>query len=56
MNGIVKDAEKLFSNFAERHHLRIRKVPQDNIELMMLLPRQESLSFELTLGLQNYDN
>jgi len=55
MGGFVKDAEKLFLEFADKHHLMIEKITQDNIELMMSVPKQNGLSFELTPGLQNYD-
>ena len=55
MDGFVDDAETLFTYFANKHHLKIEKATQNNIELMMMLPKQSGLSFELTLGLQNYD-
>jgi hypothetical protein len=49
------DAEALFRDFASRHSLTIEKVDNPNVELLMRLPRQRGLSFELTLGLQNRD-
>ena len=49
------DAEALFRDFANRHSLAIEKVDNPNVELLMRLPRQMGLSFELTLGLQNRD-
>ncbi len=55
MGGFVDEAEMLFTNFADKHHLKIEKTTQNNIEFMMTLPKQSGLSFELTLGLQNYD-
>jgi hypothetical protein len=55
MQGRTAGAEGLFRAFASRHSLTIEKVDNPNIELLMRLPRQEGLSFELTLGLQNRD-
>jgi hypothetical protein len=49
------NAEALFRDFASRHSLTIEKVDNPNIELLMRLPRQRGLSFELTLGLENRD-
>ncbi len=49
------EAEALFRDFARRHSLTIEKAAPDNIELLMRVPRQRGLSFELTLGLQNGD-
>lgn len=48
-------AEAMFAGFARRHSLTIEKVEQDEIELLMRVPRQPGLSFELALGLQNAD-
>lgn len=55
MLSIEDEVEKLFRAFAAKHGLRIEKEEQDEIELLMTVPRQEGLSFELTLGLQNGD-
>jgi hypothetical protein len=49
------EAESLFRAFALRHKLKIYKVDQSNIELFMIIPKQDGLSFELSLGLQNLD-
>lgn len=51
----TQSAEKLFREFASKHGLQIEKEDQQNIELIMTVPRQDGLSFELTLGLQNLD-
>ena len=55
MLSIEDEVEKLFREFAAKHGLRIEKEEQDEIELLMTVPQQEGLSFELTLGLQNGD-
>ncbi|UPT63229.1 MAG: hypothetical protein M0D54_01275 [Hyphomonadaceae bacterium JAD_PAG50586_4] len=55
MQDHTPEAEALFRAFAERHSLTIRKVKEPNVELLMELPRQPGLSFDLTLGLQNAD-
>jgi hypothetical protein len=55
MRDYNSDAEALFRDFARRHDFLIEKVDEPNIELLMRLPRQSGLSFELTLGLQNHD-
>lgn len=49
------DAEALFRGFARRHSFVIEKVNEPDIELLMRVPQQPGLSFELTLGLQNKD-
>jgi hypothetical protein len=55
MKDYTDDAEALFRDFAARHSFTIEKITQRNVELLMRLPRQQGLSFELTLGLQNSD-
>ncbi|HEX9809024.1 MAG TPA: hypothetical protein VGC25_05405, partial [Alphaproteobacteria bacterium] len=55
MKDYTADAETLFREFAARHSFEIEKLDEPNVELMMRLPPQEGLSFELTLGLQNKD-
>jgi hypothetical protein len=55
MKDRTADAEALFRDFASRPSFTIEKVDNPNIELLMGLPRQGGLSFELTLGLQNRD-
>lgn len=49
------DAERLFRTFAARHALTIEKVDEPNVELLMRVPRQNGLSFELKLCCQNGD-
>ena len=49
------EAEALFRAVAKRHSLEIVKSNQSNIELLMTVPKQSGLSFDLTLGLQNLD-
>lgn len=49
------DAEALFRDFARRHSLAIEKLAGAPVELLMRMPPQPGLSFELTLGLQNGD-
>jgi hypothetical protein len=49
------EAEALFRAFAARHSLVIKKIESRDIELLMSVPEQSGLSFELTLGLQNKD-
>lgn len=49
------DAERLFRDFAARHGLVIKKVDEPNVELLMCVPVQKGLSFEITLGCQNGD-
>lgn len=51
----MREAEALFRAFAARHSLRIEKIEEPNIELLMSVPRQPGLSFDLELGLQNDD-
>lgn len=55
MFSFEDEVEKLFRSFAAKHGLRIEKEEQSEIELLMTVPRQEGLSFELNLGLQNSD-
>jgi hypothetical protein len=55
MTGHVSQAEALFREFAERHSFVIEKVREPNADLLMRVPRQPGLSFDLTLGLQNID-
>jgi len=55
MPDYTADAEALFRGFAKRHSLSIERINQPNIELLMRVPQQPGLSFELTLGLQNQD-
>jgi hypothetical protein len=55
MTGHASDAEALFRDFARRHSFAIERVDLPYDELVMRVPRQPGLSFELTLGLQNYD-
>lgn len=45
----------MFRDFAVRHRLAIEKIDQPNVELLMRVPRQECLSFEITLCCQNCD-
>lgn len=51
----TEDAESLFRRFAARHAFTIEKVDDPPIELLMRVPSQRGLSFDLTLGLQNRD-
>lgn len=51
----TKEAEDLFRSFAARHGLAIEKLDEPNVELLMRVPAQRRLDFELTLGLQNGD-
>ena len=55
MTDYTADAEALFRDFARRHAFAIEKMDEPNVELLMRVPRQPGLSFELTLGLQNKD-
>ena len=55
MVDYTADAEALFRDFARRHSFAIEKVDQPEVELLMRVPEQPGLSFELTLGLQNVD-
>ncbi|MFN0137441.1 MAG: hypothetical protein ACKVS9_15160 [Phycisphaerae bacterium] len=55
MMEYTADAEALFRNFARRHSFSIEKVNDPEVELLMRVPAQPGLSFELTLGLQNGD-
>src|SRR5262249_50018746 len=55
MEDHTADAEVLFRDFARRHSFTIERINQPNVELLMKVPQQEGLSFELTLGLQNGD-
>lgn len=55
LDSFEDDAETLFRAFASRHGLLIEKVEQKQVELLMTIPKQKGLSFELTLGLQNGD-
>jgi hypothetical protein len=48
-------AERLFRDFAARHAFTIEKLDEPHVELLMRVPEQPGLSFELTLGLQNRD-
>lgn len=50
-----QDAERLFRDFAARHRLSIAKVEEPNVELLMTVPAQEGLSFEISLCCQNCD-
>lgn len=49
----TNEAEELFRAFAARHALAIEKLDEPNVELLMRIPAQRGLDFELTLGLQN---
>lgn len=49
------DAERLFREFAARHDLTIEKIDEPNVELLMRVPQQKGLSFEITLCCQNCD-
>lgn len=49
------EAEALFQNFAARHSFTIERIEEPSVELLMRVPRQQGLSFDLTLGLQNAD-
>jgi hypothetical protein len=49
------EIESLFRNFAQRHSLTIEKIEEPSVELLMRVPRQRGLSFELTLCGQNRD-
>jgi hypothetical protein len=55
MTDYTAVAEALFRDFALRHSFAIEKLSEPNMELLMRVPRQPGLSFELTLGLQNND-
>lgn len=55
MKDYTPEAESLFRAFASRHSLMIERIDEPNIELLMRVPRQSGLSFDLMLGLQNLD-
>jgi hypothetical protein len=55
MRDHIREAEALFRDFAERHSLAIERFDEPNVELLMRVPRQPGLSFELMLGLQDGD-
>jgi hypothetical protein len=55
MQNGTADAEAFLRDFVGRHSFTIEKVDNPNVELLMRLPQQRGLSFELTLGLQNKD-
>jgi hypothetical protein len=55
MKDFTEQAEQLFRDFAQRHSLIINKVDEPNVELLMRVPKQAGLKFQLTLGLQNID-
>ena len=55
MFNFEDEVEELFREFAAKHGLSIEKEEQNEVELLMTVPRQEGLLFELTLGLQNGD-
>lgn len=49
------EAEGLYRRFAARHGLQCQKIEPAPIEVLVKIPPQPGLSFELTLGLQNND-
>lgn len=51
----TESIEALFRNFADRHNLTIERVLEPNVELLLRIPRQPGLSFDLTLCAQNED-
>jgi hypothetical protein len=55
MHDHTASAEAFFRDFAARHSFAIERIENCNIELLMRIPKQWGLSFELTLGLQNVD-
>ncbi|NQY41695.1 MAG: hypothetical protein HRT80_16565 [Henriciella sp.] len=55
MFNFEDEVEQLFRAFAVKHGLSIEKEEQNEVDLLMTVPRQERLSFELTLGFQNGD-
>lgn len=55
MTDYTANAEALFRDFARRHSFAIEREDEPNMELLMCVPQQPGLSFELTLGLQNND-
>lgn len=55
MKDCTEGAEELFRDFARRHSFAIKKIDDPNVELLMHVPAQPGLSFELSLGLQNND-
>lgn len=55
MQDYTTEAEELFRAFAARNSLTIQKIDEPNVELLMEVPRQPGLSFDLTVGLQNAD-
>ncbi len=55
MTNYTNDAEALFRDFAWRHSFAIEKLDGAPVELLMRVPRQPGMSFELMLGLQNGD-
>ncbi len=55
MRDLTTEAEELFRAFAARNSLTIQKLHEPNVELLMEIPRQPGLSFDLTVGLQNAD-
>lgn len=55
MTDYTSGAEALFRDFARRNSFTIERVDKPDFELLMFVPKQPGLSFELTLGLQNGD-
>lgn len=55
MKDCTAEAENLFREFAARHALAIEKIDEPDVDLLMRVPRQPGLAFELTLALQNAD-
>jgi hypothetical protein len=49
------EAEELFRSFAERHKFEIRRIEEPQMDLLLEVPSQPGLSFDIQLGLQNYD-
>ena len=51
VRNYTREAQALFRDFAERHGLRIERVVDGpDVELLMRVPRQPGLSFDLILG------
>jgi hypothetical protein len=49
------EAEALFREIAAQAKLSIERVDEPQVELLMRLPKQAGLAFDVTLGLQNAD-
>ena len=55
MTDYSEEAAALFARFAEKHRLAYSVEPDAPIEVLWEFPKQQGLSFPITLGLQNGD-